>query len=237
MSIEINALESRRFGIVAARLLDPHAALEQVNTDASAQNVQMITARVDSSALRRVQQLEADGYRLMDTLVYYARNLSLPFDKPALPSGEVVRLATTDDAPAVARVARAAFTDYLGHYHSDPRLSSVAADAAYVEWAENSIARCSARTPALVAISGHRIIAFLTLDLDSAEIVLNAVHPDENGRGVYGRLIDHAIEIARGAGLAELSVSTQLNNVTVQKAWVRRDFRITRSLYTLHKWF
>ena len=32
-------------------------------------------------------------------------------------------------------------------------------------------------------------------------------------------------------------VSTQINNYTVQRAWVRLGFLHYRSFYTLHKWF
>lgn len=237
MPIEINILESARFGIIAAKLTDPSAPLAQVNATARALNVQMITVRVDSNELRRVQELEEDGYRLMDTLVYYSRDLvNLP-ETGISPVDETIRRAAPADSPIVAKVAREAFSGYYGHYHSDPRLSSTAADAVYVEWAENSIAHCTAKTPALVALAGSQIVAFLTLNLDSAEIVLNAVHPEAQGRGTYGRLVDRAIETGRNAGLTQLIVSTQLNNIASQRTWARRGFRILHSLHTLHKWF
>ena len=237
MPVEINAQESARFGIVAARLTDPAAPLAQVNEAARALAVQMITIRVDSNELLRVQELEEDGYRLMDTLVYYGRNLADPLKPSFAPANEIIRNATPNDTEAVARVALAAFTAFLGHYHADVRLSATAADAVYVEWAVNSVAHCTDSRPVLVALVDGRIVGFLTLNLDSAEIVLNAVLPEEQGKGTYGRLIDKAIETARKAGLTQLAVSTQLNNLAPQRAWVRRGFRMQRSLYTLHKWF
>jgi ribosomal protein S18 acetylase RimI-like enzyme len=237
MPIEINELEVSRFGITAARLTDPVASLDQVNEAARRHRVQMITARVDSSDLRRVQALEEDGYRLMDTLVYYERGLADLREPTPSPAGELIRRATPQDAAAVADVAHEAFKGYYGHYHADPRLSPEAADAAYTEWAELSIARTGEGTPALVVEHSGRLVAFLTTRLDVSEIVLNAVRPEAQGGGIYGRLIDRSLLILRDAGCGRAVVSTQINNIAVQRAWCNRGFRLARSLYTLHKWF
>lgn len=234
--IEINALESARFGIVAARLSDVQAPLAQINAAALAQGVQMITARVDTADIARVQALEADGYRLMDVLVYHAHDLTDLAPPGASPGGEVIRPATPRDAPEVAEVARSAFAGYIGHYHADSRLLRAAADAAYVDWAERSIATTSPLMPALVAETEGRIAGFLTLRLDQAEIVLNAVRPEAQGKGIYGRLLDQALHLLQGAGSARALISTQLTNIPVQRAWARRGFRLQRSLCTLHKW-
>ena len=236
MPIEINSLESARFGIVAAHLTDPKASLQQVNVSAREREVQMITARVDSNDLARVQMLEDDGYRLMDTLVYYGRDLSDLPEQGASPEGELIRSAKPQDAAVVAEVAREAFAGYFGHYHSDPRLSRDAADAAYIEWAEKSVAGTGDRTPALVVEHAGLPVAFLTTHLDKSEIVLVGVRPAAQGGGIYGRLMDRGLVILRDAGCTKAVVSTQINNLAVQRAWCRRGFRLLRSLYTLHKW-
>ena len=75
MCIEINDLESARFGIVAARLSDPGAVMADVDAAAVTAKVDMLTTRVEVSDLPRVHALEAGGFRLMDTLVYYERSL------------------------------------------------------------------------------------------------------------------------------------------------------------------
>lgn len=237
MPIELNALESARFGITAARLTDLSAPLDRVNAAARAQGVQMITARVDSNHLPLVQALEEDGYRLMDMLVYYSHDLARLPEPGASPAGETLRRASPADAAAVAEVAKAAFRGYLGHFHSDPRLSGTDADAAYVEWAQSSVTTCDDTAPAFVAVVDGRIAAFLTTDMNVGEIVLNAVLPQVQGQGIYGRLVDQALQAARRAGCRQLSVSTQVNNIAPQRTWCRRGFRPLRSLYTLHKWF
>jgi len=248
MVIEPNALETARFGIACARVTDPSAPLDEINAAAAETGARMLVVRLPSEDLARVQRLEADGFRLMDTLVYYGRTLAdLPDPAPEplpAPGDETIRPGTPQDTEAVGAIAAAAFAGYGGHYHADPRLSDDAADAAYVDWAE-TCARGggAAATPMLLAETAWgQALGFLSLRLgetepQAADIVLNAVHPEAQGQGIYGRLLDRGLALCGAAGQARVTVSTQLPNLPVQRAWVRRCFRLERSLYTLHKWF
>lgn len=240
MLVECNALESARFGVVAARARDPLAAPQALDAAAEALGVQMLTVRIACQEHSRIHALEADGFRLMDTIVYYERPLQeLPPSSP--PSGDVtIRRARPKDAAAVAEVARAAFSNYIGHYHADPRLQPAAADAAYVEWAEKSIAGQSEAEQAILLFCGQRLGGFLTLRRNSPaeiEIMLNAVHPDLQRRGFYQRLLVEALVMGRNAGAATITVSTQVNNLPVQRAWATLGFRLASSFHTFHKWY
>lgn len=240
MPIELNALERARFGVVAAHVRDPAASVAALDAAAAAEGVQMLTLRIDCGDHARIHAAEAGGFRLMDTIVYHERNLSLA-PLPVVPAPEVtIRPAQTDDAAAVAEVARASFRDYLGHFHADPRLDSAAADAAYVEWARNGVLRQSDIQPARVLLCGERLAGFLTLRRNSVvehEIVLNAVHPNFQRRGLYQRLLGDALATAHAAGAVRIIISTQLNNFAVQRAWAKHGFRVTRALHTFHKWY
>lgn len=240
MPIELNELETARFGIVAARVTDARASMAEIDAAARAKGVQMMTTRVDVGDLARVHALEEAGYRLMDTLVYYERDIDGMADPTASPPGELLRPATPADADAVAEVARSAFAGYFGHYHADPRLDHAAADAAYVEWAETSVRNTGPRQPAIVAFQNDRIVGFSTIRMNSdteTEIVLNAVSPDAQRRGLYRRLIEQVIEVGRAANCTRVIVSTQINNYAVQRVWTRLGFSHASSLYTFHKWF
>ena len=108
MTLKINDLETKRFGIVCAGIdgmVSQMPDLAEVNRQAQMQGVAMISVRVDVSALDRVHALEADGYRLMDTLVYYSGKLAQ--DRPALslPEGVSFRVATPQDTGAVGQLA------------------------------------------------------------------------------------------------------------------------------------
>lgn len=240
MPIELNALETARFRIMAAHVTDVGASTEAIDAAARDKCVQMVTARIPVSELSRVHDFEAAGYRLMDTLVYYTRGLGDRPPRPSQTEGLSIRLASPEDAGAVGRVARDGFAGYLGHYHADPRLERSAADAAYVEWAETSTARTLMAAPVLVSESKGKIIGFLTLRTnspDEMEIVLNAVNPAFQGKGTYGALVSEAMALASGIGCSRIITSTQINNYRAQRVWVRLGFFPSRSVYTFHKWF
>ena len=240
MPIELNALETKRFGIRAARVTSDTAEPDAINAAARDLDIRMITVRVGTDDLDRIHLLENDGYRLMDTLVYYSRPLT---DIPPLPPAsdtETIRLARPDDAPAVALVAAKAFEGYIGHYHADPHLSDSAADEAYVEWAEKSIEGCQPMRPAYVVEAAGALVAFMTAQVQpdgTGEIILNAVHPDWQAAGIYSRLLVHVMQALQASGCHTLFISTQVNNIAVQKAWARNGLRMSHSYYTLHKWY
>ncbi len=240
MPIEINALETDRFGITAARVTEEGSHPDAIDTAARDAGVDMLTVRVPVSNLARVHALEAAGFRLMDTLVYYRRDLvDLPH-RVSFPEGLSCRLAQPEDAADVGKVARVGFTGYMGHYHADPRLDDDAADAAYAEWAGKSVTSVSDQAPVLLVCRETVPVGFLTLRRNSPEefeIVLNAVHPDSRGTGVYSCLVAEALERACNAQASSLIVSTQINNYGVQRVWSRAGFYHYQSLYTLHKWY
>ncbi|MEM7721506.1 MAG: GNAT family N-acetyltransferase [Pseudomonadota bacterium] len=238
MCVELNALGSDRFGIVAARVTDPSAPLAEIDTLALALGVEMLTARISTGDLARVQELEANGFRLMDTLVWYQRDLD-DIPAPKVVPGETIREAKPDDAEVIGRVAEAGFRGYFGHYHSDPRLSDEAADAAYVDWALRSARAAGPDAPVLLVEADGEAAGFLTFVLKAeniGELVLSAIRPDLQGGGLYGRIIDHGLALLKQRGCRAAQVSTQINNVAVQRAWARRGFRMAWSVYTFHKW-
>ncbi len=240
MPIELNAVERERFGIVTARVKDLKASPQAVNSAAEAVGVQMLTIRLDCTDHAHIHAVEADNFRLMDTLVYYERSLSDPTPEYLPASDVMIRHARPGDAGAVAEVARAAFFDYIGHFHADPRLQAEDADATYVDWARKSVVRHSDIEQAWVVFGAGRLAGFLTLrrnDHAEYEIVLNAVHPDLQRRGLYERLLNEALVASQKADAERIIVSTQLNNFRVQRAWVKLGFRLTRAVHTFHKWY
>lgn len=239
MPIERNELESQRFGIVGAKVCDPLASPHAVEAAAAMQGVDLLSVRIPATELTRVHAYEAAGYRLMDTLVYFSRSLEDLSGLTETTVGLTCRDATHDDLEDVARVARAAFEGYIGHYHMDPRLDRAAADAAYVEWAETSVANAGTDAPAIVAEADGAIVGFVTLQSTSEtemEIVLNAVDPDMQKRGVYATLISSAVRLSAARSALAVIVSTQINNYAVQRVWSRLGFTPLRALYTLHRW-
>jgi GNAT superfamily N-acetyltransferase len=84
------------------------------------------------------------------------------------------------------------------------------------------------------------VAGFITLRQNSpseGEGVLNAVHPSFAGAGIYGQLITRSKQWCRDNGMKRMIISTQINNLKVQRAWTDRGFHLYKSYYTLHRWF
>ncbi|EKE44164.1 GCN5-like N-acetyltransferase [Oceaniovalibus guishaninsula JLT2003] len=239
MPIEMNALETDRFGVPCARIADPAAPLDAIDAAARAQGVRMLSTRIDVSNLPRVHALESDGFRLMDTLVYYGRSLT-DWTEPAPRRPFDIRRARPQDADAVEAVARSSFKGYYGHYHADPRLDNDKADAAYVEWSGNSIRALTDRLTAAIVTVEDEIVAYATLRFNTdiqAEMVVGGVAPHHQGGGLYAAMVARSLSFMRDDGATEFILSTQINNYAVQKVWARFGLAHRYSYYTFHKWF
>lgn len=239
MSIEINALETARFGITCARFentADPLPNLRDVTQSAVAQGICMISTRVDVADLARVHAFEAEGYQLMDTLVYYARSLSA---LPVAPDPFDYDVAKTSDAEEIAEVSRAAFSGYIGHYHADPRLENAKADAAYADWARRGVLAQNPHLPVLVRRQNGQIIGFLMARMNTAsdgEILLAGMAPQAQGQGLYAPMFLQGLHAVKVAGGTRAIISTQVNNYAVQKVWTKFGLSPFKSCYTFHKW-
>jgi GNAT superfamily N-acetyltransferase len=240
--LRFEELERARFGYRMARLTldsscEPGDAKRIVEMCRSS-GVEMLTLRVPTDKVRLVQALEALDFRSMDCIVYYECPTE---DLPAVkPSTVEIRESTEKDATAVAEVARLCFSDYFSHYHTDARLDRFKVSEAYVDWARRSCLDRAVASCVYVPVVDGTIAGFITLRQNSVtegEGVLNAVHPSFVGVGIYGQLITRSKQWCRDNGMKRMIISTQIDNLKVQRAWSNRGFHLYKSYYTLHRWF
>jgi GNAT superfamily N-acetyltransferase len=238
--VSLSPLDEERFGVRSARAAHVTAAALPSVLDFCCQNdVQFLVARCAAADLPAAQAMEAQGFLLMDTLVYFARDLAV---KPVPEDGgrTPIRPLKAGEEQKVAAVAARSFQGYSGHYHADPRLARARCDEAYVSWAMRS---CTARDVAdevLVAEHDDQVLGFATLRLNSpteGEGVLFGVAPEAQGRGIYRSLMVNGMRWCAAKGVSAMVVSTQVTNIAVQKVWTRLGFEPSRGNYTFHKWF
>ena len=242
MQLRFEESERTRFGFRIARLTvdaaggpaDPEKIIEMCRSS----RVEMLTLRVPTDNLALVQALEALEFRMMDCLVYYQ---SPTENLPAIQRSSLeIRQATIEDATAIAEIARLCFSNYSSHYHADARLDRDKVSEAYIDWAKRCCTDREAASCVFLPIVDKAIAGFIALRQNSpveGEGVLNAVHPGFAGAGIYGRLIDHSKQWCRDNGLKRMVISTQIDNLKVQRTWSNRGFRLYKSCYTLHRWF
>jgi GNAT superfamily N-acetyltransferase len=237
---ELSGVDEARFGIRTARAREvTHEQIPELMAFCRSQAVRMLIARCPTTDLRAAQAMEGEGALLMDTLVYYARDLR----KAAAGTGASparVRHAAPADAAEVERIAAETFRGYSGHYHADERLDREKCDETYRSWAVRSVSTPGVADAVLVAEENARLLGFATLRMntpDEGEGVLFGVAPEAQGRGIYRLFMECALEWCREQGARSMVVSTQITNLAVQRVWVRLGFEPSRSFYTFHKWF
>jgi GNAT superfamily N-acetyltransferase len=238
--VRLSAIDQERFGVRTARATDvTRKTLPLILEFCRKEEVSLLIARCDVGELDAARDMEGKGFLLMDTQIYYVRDLakeSLSFDPAQLKIRPVLQRETT----SVMEIASESFKGYMGHYHADRRLDSAKCDEAYVSWAMRSCLSREVAHEVLVAEREGDLVGFATLRINSpseGEGVLFAVSPRAQKAGVYGCLIAAGIDWCRKKGVSSMLVSTQITNFAVQKVWIRQGFEPFKALYTLHKWF
>src|SRR5262249_28742175 len=150
----------QRFGVRTARVEAVTASdVPAILAFCAERRVQLLIARLPVGDERAAQTLEDAGARLMDTLTYWERDCAAhPPDEHT--HDPRLRPAREAGLAPIEAMAREAFRDYAGHYHSDPRIDRARAAEAYVDWAVRS---CRDRTVAdevLVAEVDGRVAGF-----------------------------------------------------------------------------
>jgi GNAT superfamily N-acetyltransferase len=238
--VEFSAVDSDRFSVRVARARQvTNSNLTEVIDFCGSSKIDLLIARLDSRDLQTAQKMEHLGFFLADTLVYYAFDLGkrvVPDDSPKA----IIRSCQDQDSIRVRAVAAAAFRDYRGHYHADPRLENKDCDEAYTSWAERSCTSREVADEVLVAEHAGSIVGFATLRMnstDEGEGVLFGVAPEAQGLGIYRSFMINGIRWCKMRGANRMIVSTQVTNVAVQKVWCRVGFEPSHSDYTFHMWF
>lgn len=237
--IALSPLDTRRFGVCTARA-DALTAegLSGALDFCRSQDVELLIGRCRVDDVVTVHALEAAGFLLMDTLVYYQRNLA---GSPiADPRDGRIRLLRDGEAEQVEAIARECFRDYGGHYHADPRLDRAACTEVYASWARSSCEQQDTSRFVLVADDSHGLVAFSTFSLnpdDEGELLLGAVSPRARGSGLYRLLTVSGMFRLQSSGAGRFITSTYLGNWGAQASWAAAGLSPYAAYHTFHRWF
>jgi L-amino acid N-acyltransferase YncA len=207
-----------------------------------ARGVRHISARVDVADVETLAVFEADGFRLMDSLVTY---ITRPRKEPPKAVREVgtIRPFRPEDGPALVDIATEAYRGFRGRFHLDPHVPNDRADDLYREWARQCV---GARMADMVLVSEGergRLLGFLAFrrrePVSSAGGVpvfgggLGACRAD--APGAYAGLIRAGTIWAHDRdGVAECQ--TQNYNFPVIRIYEAVGAHYVRAEYTLHRW-
>ena len=232
--------DSRRFGLAVFRgRVDESTPPEAIANEIRVARPDVVIFRCPAGHTTSVRHLLAEGHTPIhaDTLVHYSCRLGHQ-QQPRPPAGVSLQLAAPRDAAAIADVPRRGFQGYRSHYSANPLFDPERVLDGYVEWAlAYAVEAGEDRETWVVRLDG-KITGFATCGVDpkgaSVAIVLNAVHPDFRGNGLYGSLLQAIVCHYGNAGFSSLEISTQIWNYIVQRAWCRAGLAIRCAFDTYH---
>ena len=244
-SSELNIVDSRiesdRFELTVARLnisIEEDASDQQVIEICQNSNSQLLILRYPTTRVKLAQKLSEIKERVVyqaDTLVYFARDIGSLDEKVIRSQDWLFREARSSDSAELSQLSKAIFEEYPNHYRANDSLSSDAIRDGYAQWAQVGLEDLKKLTVFVENVDAKVIgFALISFDGDTAEIELNGIHPQAQGRGAYGSLLSWLSTHLATRGVKKLCISTQIQNERVIRAWIRAGFNLEFSLNTVH---
>ncbi|MBO9668567.1 MAG: hypothetical protein J7501_17345 [Bdellovibrio sp.] len=235
--IAASPLESARFSIKAAKFHTDSSETAKLDVlEFLRQGYDFGSCRVSTGNVHLLQYLLKQGFFLTDTLVYYKKNVRK--QEEVVPQLAVSCLGDEKLIANVVNLAKASFQDYPSHYSMDMRLNQERVAEVYPDWTARCCVDKNVASDVLAIVEDSVPTSFIVLKKHAnfADVLLAAVHPANQGRGLLQNLLKSSIRWAIDAGLEEVHYSTQIQNIAAQKALIRQGFEMSHSFYTLHCW-
>ena len=234
-------IESDRFELTVARLnisIEEDASDQQVIEICQNSYSQLLILRYPTTRVKLAQKLSEIKERVVyqaDTLVYFARDIGSLDEKVARSQDWLFREARSSDSAELSQLSKVIFEEYPNHYRANDSLSSDAIRDGYAQWAQVGLEDLKKLTVFVENVDAKVIgFALISFDGDTAEIELNGIHPQAQGRGAYGSLLSWLSTHLATRGVKKLCISTQIQNERVIRAWIRAGFNLEFSLNTVH---
>lgn len=241
IKIEKDQWNTKVFGLKMGNLtikskkypLDYEKSLNRALTETKLKGYKHLTCKVDTSNNEMAKALEKEKFYLVDTLVTYR----FYFGKSILPPIEhqcILDDCLEKDLSHLKNIARKSFE--IDRFHSDEALDNQKCDEYYDLWIENSYNGFADKV--IVAKLKNEPVGFTTGKLPSkdgvGQLVLSAVSDKCRGKGVYTSMIYEGVKwLSDKANCVQ--VGTQINNLAVQKAWIKLGFTVYGSEYIFQK--
>ena len=133
-------------------------------------------------------------------------------------------------------VVESSFSNYSNHYSYNPMFSDLRPEDAYVDWALRRAKSNTLNDLAGVLFDGDVAVGAISGTQCNAdvEIELAGIAAESQGKGMYGQLISGFWKSVSQPEQSRIVISTQKENESVQKAWVKLDFHYEFSVFTTH---
>ena len=194
-------------------------------------NWDYVVVRRPQNEWPRIQALEDAGFRTVDGIVEFVREIE------AVPGVRIaesyqLRLAEKGDAARVGELAVKTFS--ISRFHNDPLITRAQADRVHREWGRNSCLGKAADGVWLVETGDH-LSGFITCGVKDnvGTIGLIAVDPHEAGKGLGPVLVHKSCQWFAEQGCKWVRVLTQTNNHAAMKLYTKTGFDPVGTFITL----
>lgn len=230
--------ESARFGRSVVRVDVGRSEASDVARALAEAQADVLIVRFDARR-RDIARIVAATDRVVlpaGTLTYWEREAGPLKSFQRDPSLQVLSIDVLgeESRSVVESIIRDSFAAYPNHYAVNPFFAPELAEAGYVEWALSRIGDETGHVLVLTDSDEPIGVATLTDLGDEVEIELAGLVARAQGRGAYGALLEACAELAWDLGRSRLVISTQVDNVRVQRAWVRCGFKPFTAVETVH---
>lgn len=163
---------------------------------------------------------------------YWMMQHSIKHVRPPIEKGSKERsinrsqLAERDDIESLVKTI---FSSYRNHYSSNPKLQGIKPVEAYVDWALSKLNQ-EGSTFLLRENAKNIGYALVETQLNSTNVLLAGVVPQVEGTGAYREFLRLLTEQTH----LDTYISTQTDNIRVQRSWVAAGFKPSRALSTVH---
>lgn len=202
--------------------------------DCKKEGYEHISVKVPTPNKKLLNEFLKEGFYLTDTLfeyVYYFDGRKMP----EINHKTILRDYKESDLEGLMAIAKGSFD--FDRYHSDENLDNELCDKYYETWIYNSCHGFADKI--IVSEFNNEVVGFTTGKADHNEelghLVLSAVSSKYRGLGIYTSMIYEGVKWLEKEGFKGLVVGTQINNIAVQKAWIKLGFTVLDSEYVLHK--
>lgn len=197
-----------------------------------------LTYKIGTNLKEFIKCAANHGMEIADTLVRYV----FDFSKSSLPEIKhkcSLSDCTIEDLQYLKNIARKSFK--IDRFHTDNNLPDELCDLYYDKWIENSYNGFADKV--IVAHYSNEVVGFTTVNFrpsdDYSQLVLSAVSDKYRGIGVYTSMIHEGTKWLLSNKSAETKgviVGTQIDNIAVQKAWIKLGYTIFDSQYVFQKY-
>lgn len=236
--LKYSKLDSNRFGLVIYRSKFKEIDAESILSQILSHNIDTAIIRIPTTQLLQIHKLKkiAMPFMVTDTLAYYEMDLTTYKEKPPINSDLEFVIAKPSDHPAINHIVRDTFGNYVNHYRMNPFFDNENVTEGYQDWVRSYAEEDPNRICWLVKKNGEPI-AFATFNYqneDKAKGILYGVKPSERGNGIFHDIMRNAKLFSIKMERSKIQVTTQIENLVVQKAWTNQGFSLHHTSNTIH---